>query len=137
MGAHAAGIDLNPEQVGVANGLAKEAGLQTAHFRVASVYEPELDSESMDVAYCRWLMVHLNRPVDAMRAIYPALNPGGVMVCEEADVSGVYAEPVNSSYVELREICLEAGRRRGVDYEGGRRAHMWAREAGFELVLVD
>ena len=68
-------------------------------------------------------MVHLNKPVEAMRAIYAALKPGGVMVCEEADVSAVYAEPNSAAYVELREICLEAGRRRGVDYAGGRRAH--------------
>jgi SAM-dependent methyltransferase len=137
IGVDATGIDLNPEQVTVANGLAKDAGLKTARFRVASVYEPALESGSIDVAYCRWLMVHLNKPVDAMRVIYTALKPGGVMVCEEADVSGVYTEPVNSSYVQLRDICVEAGRRRGVDYEGGRRAHMWAREAGFELVHVD
>ena len=38
---------------------------------------------------------------------------------------------------KLVDICLEAGRRRGVDYAGGRRAHTWAREAGFELVHVD
>jgi hypothetical protein len=35
----------------------------------------------------------LNRPVEAMRTIRAALKPGGVMVCEEADVSAVYAEP--------------------------------------------
>ena len=29
------------------------------------------------------------------------------------------------------------GHARGVDYGGGRRAHMWAKEAGFELVHVD
>jgi SAM-dependent methyltransferase len=137
MGAHATGIDLNPEQVAVANELAREAGLQSAQFRVASVYEPALEPGSIDAAYCRWLMVHLNKPVDAMRAIYTALKPGGVMVCEEADVSGVYTEPLNSAYVELRDMCVEAGRRRGVDYEGGRRAHIWAREAAFELVHVD
>jgi hypothetical protein len=38
-------------------------------------------------------MVHLSRAVDAMRAILGILKPGGVMVCEEAGVSQVYAEP--------------------------------------------
>jgi hypothetical protein len=82
-------------------------------------------------------MVHLNKPVEAMRAIHTALKPGGVMVCEEADVSAVYTEPSSAAYVTLRNICLEAGRNRGVDYSGGRRAHLWAKEAGFELVHVD
>jgi hypothetical protein len=80
---------------------------------------------------------HLNRPVDAMRAIHAALRPGGVMVCEEADVSAVYAEPASAAYTELRDICMEGARQRGVDYSGGRRAHLWAKEAGFEIVHVD
>jgi 2-polyprenyl-3-methyl-5-hydroxy-6-metoxy-1,4-benzoquinol methylase len=136
-GAHATGIDLNPEQVAVASDLAREAGLQTAQFRLGNVYEPGLEPDSVDLSYSRWLMVHLNKPVEAMRAIYTALKPGGVMVCEEADVSAVYAEPASAAYVELREIFLEGGRQRGVDYSHGRRAHTWAKEAGFELVHVD
>lgn len=132
-GAQAIGIDLNPEQVAVADGLAREAGIHTAQFRLGSVYEPGLEAESIDVSYSRWLMVHLNKPVEAMRAIYAALKPGGVMVCEEADVSEVYTEPSCAAYVELRDICLDAGRRRGVDYAGGRRAHTWAREAGLPI----
>jgi hypothetical protein len=81
-------------------------------------------------------MVHLNRPVEAMRVIYKALKPGGVMVCEEADVSAVYAEPRSSAYEEMRDIGLKAGQDRGADYTGGRRAHLWAKEAGFHVVHV-
>ena len=81
-------------------------------------------------------MVHLNRPVEAMRVIYKILKPGGVMVCEEADVSAVYAEPPSRAYDEMRDIALKAGRDRGVDYSGGRRVHLWAKEAGFQIVHV-
>jgi SAM-dependent methyltransferase len=135
--ANATGIDINGEQVAVAQGLAADAGLGNVRFRVASIYEPGLAPNSVDVSYSRWVMVHLNRPVDAMRAIYAVLKPGGAMVCEEADVSAVYAEPRSAAYEELRDIGLEAGRQRGVDYTGGRRAHLWAKEAGFDLVHVD
>jgi len=136
-GADATGIDVNEEQVTVAQALAREEGLKSAHFLTASVYESGLEPQSVDVSYSRWLMVHLNRPVDAMRAIHAVLKPGGVMVCEEADVSAVYAEPRSAAYDEMREICLDAGRNRGVDYAGGRRAHLWAKEAGFDIVHVD
>jgi len=136
-GAHATGIDLNPEQITVADGLAREAGLHSAQFRLGNVYEPGLEPESVDMSYSRWLMMHLIKPVEAMRAIYTVLKPGGVMVCEEADVSAVYAEPHSPEYAELRDIGLEAGRRRGVDYAGGRRVHTWAKEAGFDVIHVD
>src|SRR4029453_6603652 len=136
-GAHATGIDLNQEQIAVAEALAREAGLHTAQFRLGNVYEPGLEPGSVDMTYSRWLMVHLNKPVEAMRAIHAALKPGGVMVCEEADVSALYAEPRSEAYEEMREIALAGGRARGVDYAGGRWAHTWALEAGFELVHVD
>ena len=89
-GAHATGIDVNEEQVEASAELARQAGLQNAEFRAASIYEPGIEPESVDVSYSRWLMVHLNNPVEAMRAIHCALKPGAVMVCEEADVSEVY-----------------------------------------------
>jgi SAM-dependent methyltransferase len=136
MGAHAVGIDVNEEQVTACRDLARSAGLTNANFRTANIYEPGIEDGTLDISYCRWLMVHLNRPVDAMRAIYKALKPGGMMVCEEADVSAVYAEPRSSAYEEILEITLKAGRVRGADYSGGRRAHLWAKEAGFQVVHV-
>ena len=136
-GAHATGIDLNEDNIAVATELARRAGLETAQFRSADIYQPGIEPESLDVSYSRWLMVHLIRPVDAMRTIYAALKPGGVMVCEEADVSAVYTEPASAAYAELRDICMEGARQRGVDYSGGRRTHLWAKEAGFEIVHVD
>ena len=75
-GAYAIGIDLNEDNLAVAAQLAREAGLKRAQFRSANIYEPELEPESVDVLYSRWLMVHLDRPVEAMRAIYAALKPG-------------------------------------------------------------
>src|SRR3977135_156159 len=61
-GGDATGIDVNHAQVAVANDLAREAGLKTAQFRVGNIYEPELEANSVDVSYSRWLMVHLNKP---------------------------------------------------------------------------
>jgi SAM-dependent methyltransferase len=137
LGADATGIDLNEDNLAVAQQLAREQHLENVRFVSANIYDPGIEPGSVDVAYCRWLMVHLNKPVEAMRAIYAALKPGGVMVCEEADVSEVYTEPASAAYTELRDICMEGALRRGVDYSGGRRAHSWANEAGFELVHGD
>jgi SAM-dependent methyltransferase len=133
-GARATGIDVNEDQVKASQALADAEGLANADFRTGNIYEPDLEPNSVDVAYCRWLLVHLNRPVEAMRAIFKILKPGGVMVCEEAGVSGVYAEPRSAAYEEMRDIALKAGHDRGVDYDGGRYVHTWAIQADFELV---
>jgi SAM-dependent methyltransferase len=132
VGADALGIDLSADQIAEARDLADG----TTEFRVGSVYEHGLPPESFDVSYSRWLLIHLNQPVDAMRSIYAALKPGGLMVCEEADVSAIYTEPP-SDYHEVLDLAIASGVERGVDYAGGRRLHRWARKAGFEVLGVD
>ncbi|MFO1460348.1 MAG: methyltransferase domain-containing protein [Verrucomicrobiota bacterium] len=135
-GVLATGIDVNPEQVAASQALATAEGLANVDFRVGNIYEPDFEPASVDVAYCRWLLVHLTRPVDALRAISKLLKPGGVVVCEEAGISAIYAEPRSAAYEEMRDLSLAAGKARGVDYDGGRCVHLWAREAGLELVHV-
>jgi hypothetical protein len=71
-----------------------------------------------------------------MRSIHAALKPGGLMVCEEADVSAVYSEPP-SGYHEFLDVVVASGAARGVDYAGGRRLHQWASEAGFDVLRID
>ena len=136
-GAQATGIDLSQDQVAEAGRLALEAGLENVEFRVASIYEHGFAPESFDYSYSRWLLVHLSRPVEAMRKIYEALKPGGVMVCEEADLTAIYTEPRASAYEEFRDLAVAGGDQRGVDYSGGRRVHSWAREAGFEVLYTN
>jgi SAM-dependent methyltransferase len=132
IGADALGIDLSTDQIAEATELAEGK----TEFRVGSVYEHGLLPESFDVSYSRWLLMHLSRPVDAMRSIYAALKPGGLMVCEEADMSAMYAEPP-SGYHEYVDVAFAVGATLGVDYAGGRRMHRWASEAGFEVLRAE
>lgn len=132
VGADAIGIDLSADQIAEARELAQGK----TEFRVGSVYDHGLPPESFDVAYSRWLLMHLNRPVDAMRSIYATLKPGGLMVCEEADMSAIYAEPP-SGYHEYVELAFAVGATLGVDYAAGRRMHRWASEAGFDVLHID
>jgi SAM-dependent methyltransferase len=132
LGADALGVDLSADQIGEGRRLADGK----TEFRVGSVYDHGLPSESFDFSYSRWLLIHLNRPVDAMRSIFAALKPGGLMVCEEADLSAIYSEPP-SGYGGFLDLALASGVERGVDYSGGRRLHRWAIEAGFDVLRAD
>ena len=134
--AHAVGTDLSVDRLDEARRLADAAALPNVEFETANIYEHGLPSASFDYAYCRWLLDHLERPVDAMRSMGEALKPGGYIVCEEADVSAIYAEPPSTAYVRMGDIVVEGARKRGVDFEGGRRGHLWAEEAGFEVIHV-
>jgi SAM-dependent methyltransferase len=132
VGADALGIDLSADQIEEARDLADGK----TEFLVGSVYDHGLPPENFDISYSRWLLIHLNQPVDAMRSIGAALKPGGLMVCEEADLSAIYTEPP-SAYHEFLDLAFASGAARGVDYAGGRRLHRWAREAGFDVLRID
>jgi cyclopropane fatty-acyl-phospholipid synthase-like methyltransferase len=135
--AHVTATDLSEEQLAESKRMADEQGLTNIHFQSANIYEHGLAHETYDVSYSRWLLMHLNRPVDAMRSIREALKPGGIMVCEEADLSAIYTEPPTDGYHAYREIAFAAGDVINVDYAAGRHLHLWALEAGFELLHVD
>jgi len=132
----ATAIDLSDEHLQEARQLAESEGLTNIEFLNRNIYDHGLPRETFDMSYSRWVLMHLKHPADAMRKIFDTLKPGGLMVCEEGDVSAIYTEPRTFGYEEFRDLTLEAGRQRGVDYEGGRRLHIWAREAGFESVAV-
>lgn len=135
-GGAATGIDLSEAQIAEARRGAAEQGVAGVDYQVDNVYESTLPEAEFDIACCRWLLVHLNRPVDAMKMMYKLLKPGACAVCEEVDISGVYAEPPSEAYNQYRELAIKTGQARGVNYEGGRQLHIWAREAGFEVEYI-
>jgi ubiquinone/menaquinone biosynthesis C-methylase UbiE len=134
--AHVTALDLSEEHLAEARRMAEASNLSNIEFIHASIHEHGLPAASFDYAYSRWILVHLARPVDAMRKVHEALKPGGIMVCEEPDVGEVYTEPPSKAYQRYVELLYISGAKRGVDNSGGRRLHTWAHEAGFEVLDV-
>ncbi|MGE0359843.1 MAG: class I SAM-dependent methyltransferase [Vicinamibacterales bacterium] len=135
-GGAAIGIDLSQAQIEEARRAAAQAGITDVEFRVDDIYDCALPDGQFDLVSCRWLLVHLNRPVNALKTMHRLLKPGGCAVCEEVDISGVHAEPLSEAYTQYRDFAIKIGEARGVDYEGGRKVHRWARDAGFEVEHV-
>jgi SAM-dependent methyltransferase len=129
-------IDLSKEHLDEARRLGVDAGLHNIAWINASIYEPGQPANTFDYAYARWIFTHLKRPVDAMRNVFEVLKPGGVLVCEEPDISTLYTEPVSPAYHQYRDLAMAVGEKRGLDYAAGRRLHCWAQAAGFKIVDV-
>jgi ubiquinone/menaquinone biosynthesis C-methylase UbiE len=52
------------------------AGLRNIEWRRANIYDNGLPEANFDYTYSRWVLVHLNRPVDAMRQLFRLLKAG-------------------------------------------------------------
>jgi hypothetical protein len=60
--------------------------------------------------YSRFLLQHLADPVAALARMWSAVRPGGVLIAQDADFSGLFSDPQNEGfrfYVEQYQRALE------------------------------
>lgn len=100
------GVDASAAQVEQARQGAKTLNLTNVTFAQGSAYDTGLSSNSFDLVYCRFLLMHLTHPADALREMIRIAKPGGVLVCEEADFSTAFCDPPSSVYDRCFELLL-------------------------------
>ena len=69
-----------------------------------------LEPQAFDLIHARFLLVHLERPLQALRTMAAALKPGGVLVLEEPDfrtAASASSDPTTRAAVDAvnRAIC--------------------------------
>jgi SAM-dependent methyltransferase len=104
-------------------------------FVEASATDTDLPSESFDLVYCRFLLIHLPEPERALREMGRLLKPNGILVCEDGDLTSSGSEPpsVLSAFADL---WGRLGPTKGVDYTLGRRLFRMVLAAGFPVPEV-
>src|SRR5574341_1136256 len=123
-------LDVSEAQVEQARRQAEAAGASNVTFKVADVYAPGLPQDSFDLAHCRLVLMHLTRPVEALRAIRDLVKPGGAVVCEEMDLSRWLCEPSSSLMTRSFELKLALSDARGQHWRIGSGLHRLFLEAG-------
>jgi SAM-dependent methyltransferase len=128
---HAVGIDLSAEQLAQARQHCFDNGTSNTSFHQASATATGLPSESFDLVYCRFLLLHLTEPESALREMHRLLKPGGIIVCEDGDLTSVTSEPP-SALRAFAELWGRLAPIRGVDYAISRRLFHMIVAAGFD-----
>lgn len=126
----AIGVDLDETKVEMARREAEQQGLSNVVFDVQDVTE-WVPPEAVDVVYARFLLSHLANPASVVAAMRPQIRSAGVLVVEDIDFRGHFAEPhcpALSRYVELYTASV---RNRGGDPNIGPRLPGLLREGGF------
>ena len=124
------GVDMDAVKLDVAREKADAAGEGApTRFILGNAYEFAA-AETYDVVYCRFLLQHLSRPVDALRRMWAAVGPGGVLVVEDTDFSAQFCYPPDDAFAFWSERYPELLRRTGGDPESGRKLAAWFAEIG-------
>lgn len=80
------GIDNQPKLLEDARQQAKEWAIGgEAEFYEGDAYDLPLANESVDCAMCQTLLMHLERPRDALAEMVRVVKPGGIILCHEPD----------------------------------------------------
>ena len=123
------GMDASSEQIAEARSRLS-SGATNVRFVEASATDTGWPDESFDMVYCRFLLLHLCEPERALREMYRLLKPGGVLVCEDGDLTSASSEPP-SALCAFADLFGRLGPVRGVDYTLGRRLYQLVAAAGF------
>lgn len=125
------GVDISPEQIAEAQKNAYRRTLTNLHFTVASADATGLPRDAFDLVFCRFVLMHLTRPADAMREMAALVRPGGVLVCEDGDFTGPFCEPPSPAFERAFELYRAVVEHRGADPRIGPKLYRLFLEAGF------
>lgn len=124
------GIDLSGEQLAQARDRVGAGAPARITFVQASASDTGLPGGSFDLVYCRFLLLHLVRPQEALAEMYRLLRPHGVLVCEDGDLTSAASEPPSALGL-FAELFGRLGPTRQLDYTLGRRLYHLVRDTGF------
>jgi SAM-dependent methyltransferase len=126
---HVVGIDASGDQLAEARRRLDAAG-SCATLVQASAADTGLSPGSLDLVYCRFLLLHLTEPERALDEMLTLLKPGGLLVCEDGDLTSAGSQPP-SALGAFADLFGRLGPHRGVDYTLGRRLFHLVLAAGF------
>lgn len=129
------GVDLDETKLDIARQEAEQGKLSNVVFESRDVTEWK-PSELFDVVYARFLLTHLPNPSDVIGAMRQSIRPGGVIIVEDIDYRGHFAEPECPALNRSVEFYMKSVRIRGADPNIGPRLPGLLREAGIEDVQM-
>lgn len=96
----------------------------------ADVYDTGPASTQFDLAHCRLLLCHLQKPEIAIAEMARVVRPGGFVVCLDVDLEGLYSIPETDCYRQMREIFVRRRTLDGLDSRLGLKLPEMMRGAG-------
>jgi ubiquinone/menaquinone biosynthesis C-methylase UbiE len=128
-------IDLSAAQLDQARTRAAGSGHANIEFLEADATATGIPDASLDFVFCRFLLLHLPKPMAGLAEMKRVLRPGGILFVEDGDLTSGYTVPP-SAIDRFGDLYPRLGTSRGLDYTLGRRVHNLVQDTGFNELSV-
>jgi len=129
-------VDLSKISLEEAKKRVAAAGLSNVQFRQEDIFALPFAPASFDHVFICFLLEHLARPLDALRALQKVLKPGGTITVFEGDHGSTYFHPDNELAHRAVRCLVELQKLAGGNANIGRELYPLLREAGYGEVHV-
>jgi len=126
---HVTGLDYAPEIIAQAREMI--GGRANLDFATGDVYALDYPDDTFDIVHAHQVLQHLGDPVRALREMRRIARPGGLVAVRDADFGGMTWYPELPVLDQWRPLYIKVARGNGGEPYGGRRLHVWAKQAGF------
>lgn len=130
------GVDISPDQVRLAEGRARESGVENVRFVTAAAEATGLERETFDMVYARFLLMHVPDPMAVLHEMTALLKRGGVLAVEDGDFTAPYCVPASPAFDRCFELYRQAVQRQGADPVIGAELPRLVRSLGFPTVNI-
>ncbi len=129
-------IDISAEQIECAKQAAREQQIDNIDFICSDIQALEQDVGTIDIIYCRCVLMHLRDPLAILKRVMPLLKAGGAIVCQEPKLSSGFSVPEDSVFTQMNRALLKISENRKVDYDLGPKLRNLIHEAGYKDVKL-
>ena len=135
-GTHFTSVDHSRVSLEEAKKRVAAAGLGNVQFRQEDIFALPFAPASFDHVFVCFLLEHLARPLDALRALKTMLKPGGTITVFEGDHGSTYFHPDNALAQRAVQCLVDLQKQAGGNANIGRQLYPLLRDAGFDAVRV-
>jgi protein-L-isoaspartate O-methyltransferase len=135
-GARITSVDISDASLAQARQAVEAAGLANVTLRQADLFDLPFPPASFDHVFVCFVLEHLARPVEALRALKGMLKLGGTLTVIEGDHGSTYFHPASAFASRAVDCLVELQAAAGGDALIGRRLYPLITAAGFDAVRV-